>query len=90
MKDNEAIVNSLSKQKSTGPDGFNGELYQVFREEMIPILYSLLQKVEVEEMLLKPFCKVSIILILKLDKGKKDNGETKFCPNRDEKFSTKR
>lgn len=47
---------------------------------MIPILYSLLQKVEVEEMLLKPFCKVSIIIILKLDKGKKENGETKFCP----------
>ena len=61
-------MKNLPTNKSPGPDGFTGEFYQTFREEVTPILLKIFQKMAEGGTLPNSFCEATITLIPKPDK----------------------
>ena len=63
-----AMIKNLPKSKSPGADGFTGEFHQTFREELMPSLLKLFQKIAEEGTLLNSLYEATIYLIPKPDK----------------------
>ena len=69
------MIKNLSENKSPGPDGFTGEIYQIFREKLMSILLKLFQTIAEEGTLPNSFYEATITPIPKPDKDntKKEN-----------------
>ena len=68
----EAVIKKLLAHKSPGPHGFTGEFYQIFKEQLTPILVKPFQKFPEEERLPNCLYEAGIILIPKPDKDTRE------------------
>ena len=64
----ETVIQNFPTNKRPGPDGFTGEFYQKFREELTPILLKLFQKIADKGKLPNLFYEGTITLTPKHDK----------------------
>ena len=74
----EALMKKLPTHKNPGPDGFTGEFYTAFKEELTPILHRLFEKMQTDGRLPNSFNEASIILSqnqIKTQRRKKSSGQ---------------
>ena len=74
----ETVIKNLLTNKSSGPGGFIGKFYQIFRGELTPILLKLFQNIAEEGTLPNSFYKVTIPCYqnqTKVSKRKKTTGQ---------------
>ena len=67
IDENEAIIKKVLAHKSSGPDSHTRQFYKTSEEELMPILYRLIQKIQEDGRLPNSFYEASYILIPKPD-----------------------
>jgi hypothetical protein len=81
---------SFTTKKSPGPNGFNAEFYQTFKEDLIPILFKLFHKMGAKRTQPNSLYEARVMLMQKPQKypAKVENFRPISLTNNDEKFLT--
>ena len=74
----ETVIKNFPPKQKPRANGFTGEFYQTFREELMPIFLKLFQKIAEEGTLPNSFYEATITLILK--PGKDNTKKEKYRP----------
>jgi hypothetical protein len=90
-KETEAIIKVLPTKTSFQTDGFSAVFFQIFKEEIMPILLKLFHKIETEETPSNSFYEATVTMVPKLQKDsiKKENLELISLMNIDTKIFDK-
>ena len=76
----ESVMKKFPGNKSPGPDSFGMEIYQTYKEELIPIFLRLFQKFGEDRTLPNSFYEVTINLIQQPDRHYKKKKKENYRP----------